>query len=240
MRVAQVAVVAVPSGGCPWRWPSWSWAGCTSRPPSAFRVSTVFQLVFPVVLVVLLATLVVGDPGRIDRAQPWLRVTTGVMIGLISVWSVGAVGRLVVGILQKAVFTTPTELLTVGAVTWITNVIAFALWFWYLDETLVARAADGARGRPGFRFCEQDIPELVDEGWYPQFVDYLALSFNTSTALQSPTSHRSGTGRSCASWRRRQDLPDSRRAGRRAGGERPVTPRRARSRVSRPDPGGEP
>ena len=152
--------------------------------PSAFRVSVVFQLVFPVVLVILLATLVVGDPGRIDRAQPWLRVTTGVMIGLISVWSVGAVGRLVVGILQKAVFTTPTELLTVGAVTWITNVIAFALWFWYLDEGgPVARAADRAPGRPGFRFCEQDIPELVDDGWYPQFVDYLALSFNTSTAF---------------------------------------------------------
>jgi hypothetical protein len=97
--------------------------------PSAFRVSAVFQVVFPVVLVVLLATLVVGDPGRIDRASRWLRVTTGVMIGLITLWSVAAVGRLVVGILQKAVFTTPTELLTVGAVTWITNVIAFALWF---------------------------------------------------------------------------------------------------------------
>ena len=69
--------------------------------PSAFRVSVVFQVVFPVVLVVLLVTLILGDPGRIDRAQPWLRVTTGAMIGLITVWSVAAVGRLVVGISRR-------------------------------------------------------------------------------------------------------------------------------------------
>jgi hypothetical protein len=34
-----------------------------------------------------------------------------------------------------------------------------------------------------FRFPEQDLPEVVGSGWYPQFVDYLALSFNTSTAF---------------------------------------------------------
>src|SRR4051794_1329843 len=106
------------------------------------------------------------------------------MIGLISAWSVGAVVRLVVGIVQKAVFTTPAELLTAGAVTWIINIIAFALWYWHMDGGgPVARATDRLSGRSAFRFCEQDIPELVEDGWYPQFVDYLAVSFNTSTAF---------------------------------------------------------
>jgi len=37
---------------------------------------------FIVILVVLLAVLVVGDPGRIDRDSAWLRVMTGTLIGL--------------------------------------------------------------------------------------------------------------------------------------------------------------
>ena len=152
--------------------------------PSAFRVSGVFQGVYSAVLVILLLVLVVGDPGRIDRPQRWLRVTTGVMIGLVTVWSLGAVARLVVGILQQAAFTTPSDLLTAGSVTWITNVIAFALWYWYLDGGgPVARALDEPTRRPAFRFREQDIPELLEDGWYPQFVDYLTLSFNISTAF---------------------------------------------------------
>jgi uncharacterized membrane protein len=152
--------------------------------PSAFRVSVAFQVTYWTVLVLLLAVLIVGDPGRIDKARRWLRLTTGAMIALVTVWSLGAVARLVVGILQKAVFTTPTDLLTAGAVTWITNIIAFALWYWYLDGGgAVARAADQLTSRPAFRFREQDLPELVDDGWYPQFVDYLTLSFNISTAF---------------------------------------------------------
>jgi cell division protein FtsW (lipid II flippase) len=36
---------------------------------------------FIVVVVVLLAILVIGDPGRIDRESRWLRVLTGSLIG---------------------------------------------------------------------------------------------------------------------------------------------------------------
>jgi hypothetical protein len=38
---------------------------------------------------------------------------------------------------------------------------------------------------PAFRFPEEEIPALADAGWYPQFVDYLALSYNTSTAFST-------------------------------------------------------
>ena len=37
-----------------------------------------------VVLVALLAILIVGDPGRIDRDSRWLRALTGTLIGVIS------------------------------------------------------------------------------------------------------------------------------------------------------------
>ena len=92
--------------------------------------------------------------------------------------------RLVVGILQKADFSTPGQLLSLGAAVWSTNVIAFALWYWHLDSGgPVARAHRKDTGLPAFRFPEHDIDSLMDSGWYPQFVDYLALSFNTATAF---------------------------------------------------------
>jgi hypothetical protein len=95
--------------------------------------------------------------------------------------------RLLVGILQHAAFTTPGQLLTSGAAVWCTNIIAFALWYWHLDSGGPAARAHGLpAGLPAFRFPEHDIASLIDSGWYPQFVDYLALSFNTATAF-SPT-----------------------------------------------------
>ena len=39
------------------------------------------------------------------------------------------------------------------------------------------------KGLPAFRFPEQDVDSLAESGWYPQFVDYLALSFNTAAAF---------------------------------------------------------
>jgi hypothetical protein len=40
--------------------------------------------VLPVVLLGLLAVLIIGDPARIDRQKAWLRVTTGIVIALLT------------------------------------------------------------------------------------------------------------------------------------------------------------
>jgi uncharacterized membrane protein len=155
--------------------------------PEDFRVASAAVFAYPAFLLVLLGILIVGDPGRIDREKRWLRITTGVMIAVITVAAAVSAVRLVVGILDKADFATPGQLLAVGAVVWITNVIAFALWYWHLDCGGPAARANGTgTGLPAFRFPEQDIESLATAGWYPQFVDYLALSFNTSMAF-SPT-----------------------------------------------------
>src|ERR1022692_2386171 len=54
--------------------------------------------VLVLVLAVLLAVLVIGDPGRIDRDSTWLRVATGTLIGVISLVNATAVIRLVAAI----------------------------------------------------------------------------------------------------------------------------------------------
>ena len=90
---------------------------------------------FLVLLVVLLAALVIGDPGRIDRDRPWLHNLTNVIIGLIFIANADAAVRLVVGIIDVSNFTQDAKvLLASGAAIWLTNIIAFALWYWNLDR----------------------------------------------------------------------------------------------------------
>jgi hypothetical protein len=152
--------------------------------PADFRIAQVARFGYPALLFLLLGLLVVGDPGRIDRERRWLRVATGVMIGAMTAGIAVSAVRLVVGILTRADFSTPGQLLSLGASIWSTEVIAFGLWFWHLDSGgPVARAQGRHKGLPAFRFPEQDVDSLAESGWYPQFVDYLALSFNTAAAF---------------------------------------------------------
>ena len=142
---------------------------------------------FVVVLVALMAALIIGDPGRIDRDRTWLRVLTGVLIGVITLVNAGSSIRLVYSIVRTEPFTNSADTLLVsGAVIWVTNVIAFGLWYWDLDRGGPAARAHGSAISPAFVFPEMSNPEQVRDGWYPSFVDYLHLSFNTSMAF-SPT-----------------------------------------------------
>ena len=140
--------------------------------PADFRASP--HWLYPVFMVAFLAVLIVGDPGRIDRQQRWLQVTTALMIGMITLVNAFSAARLIVGILTKGnSFDTAGQLLLIGAVVFLINVLSFALWFLDLD----------GGDRTAFVFPEMTVPELVPQRWYPVFIDYLALSFNTATAF---------------------------------------------------------
>jgi len=140
------------------------------------------------ILVVLLAVLVIGDPGRIDRDSTWLRVATGTLIGVISLVNATAVIRLVVAIISAhAAFTNNANvLLASGGAVWLTNVIAFGLWYWDLDRGGAAARARGTGRQPAFVFPEMSNTQYVGADWYPKFIDYLHLSFTTAMAF-SPT-----------------------------------------------------
>jgi hypothetical protein len=154
--------------------------------PPELRLNDARPLV-PIVLVVLMGALIVGDPGRIDRDKRWLRILTGSLIGLITVVNAGSSIRLVYGIFVDEPFTKSAgTLLRAGGIIWLTNAIAFGLWYWDLDRGGAAARALGSKVSPAFVFPEMTTPEFVREGWYPSFVDYLHLSFNTAMAF-SPT-----------------------------------------------------
>jgi len=154
--------------------------------PPELRINDASGLFLAVVGVMVVA-LILGDPGRIDRQATWLRVLTGALIGLITLVNAGSSVRLVVSIIYSEPFTqTARVLLACGGIIWLTNVIAFGLWYWDLDRGGAAARAAGSTARPAFLFPEMTSPEYAGEGWSPAFVDYLHLSFNTATAF-SPT-----------------------------------------------------
>ncbi len=140
-----------------------------------------------VVVTVLLGILMVGDPGRIDKQSGWLRAMTIFLIVVISADNLVQGGRLVVSILSTRPFTqNANQLLIAGGAIWLSNVIAFALWYWEADRGGAAARARGTTALPAFIFPEMLNPLFVEEGWYPKFVDYFHLSFTAATAF-SPT-----------------------------------------------------
>ena len=142
---------------------------------------------FVVVVVGLLVILIVGDPGRIDRDSASLRLLTGTLIGLISAVNAVAAVRLVAGIIGAVKFSTDANvLLASGGAIWLSNVIAFGLWYWDLDRGGAAARARGSSRQPAFVFPEMTNAQYVGHDWYPKFMDYLHLSFTTGTAF-SPT-----------------------------------------------------
>ncbi len=153
--------------------------------PTDFALTS--RWIYLVFLGLFLVVLIVGDPGRIDRQRRWLRLTTGGMLGLITLVTAISAVRLVLGILTSQDFTDASQLLTIGAIIWMTNVLAFALWFWDLDAGgAAARAVRSRTVAPAFVFPEMNLTNYVPADWYPKFVDYLVLSFNTALAF-SPT-----------------------------------------------------
>jgi len=155
--------------------------------PSDFRILPDLSFAYPLFLAAFLLVLIVGDPGRIDRQRRWLRTTTGLMIATITGATAFEAVRLVVGILTQASFDSAGQLLAIGGIIWLSNVVANALWYWDLDGGgSAARASGKPSAPPAFVFPEHSLTEIVPTGWYPRFVDYLTLSFNTSLAF-SPT-----------------------------------------------------
>jgi len=154
--------------------------------PTRYRVQPAW--VVPAVLLTLLAVLIAADPGRIDRQKTWLRVITSAVIAFITLANLFAAVRLVVDILtnNKLYARNPAALLATGGVIWVTNVVAFSLWYWDLDRGGAAARAHHPDKNPAFVFPEMQHSEYVAAGWVPRFVDYLSLGFWTAMAF-SPT-----------------------------------------------------
>lgn len=154
--------------------------------PEAYTVVPRLPLI--VMEVLLLLVLLALNPVRLSR-----RTTVGkwASLGLTAAITVDNTASAVVLdylILSGAVSNDPGKLLGGGAAIFVTNVIAFGIWYWELDRGGPFARGVGERPHPDFLFpqMDPDTAKLVAPNWRPTFVDYLYTSFTNVVAF-SPT-----------------------------------------------------
>lgn len=141
----------------------------------------------PLLVGLLLIALAIGDPGRIDRRSTVLRALRIGLVALLITQAGWSTSQLVIDLVKGGPETNDaTLLLTTGAVIWVGNNIAFALFYWELDGGGPAARAHGMPKYPDLAFPGQLNPQVVPQEWRPVFVDYLYLSLTNALAF-SPT-----------------------------------------------------
>jgi hypothetical protein len=143
-------------------------------------------LIPSVILALLIPTVITHHTGRsLLSAVFGLAVSVALTLGLITSLS----------LLIRALLThkpAPETLLASAASLWAANILVFALWYWRLDaggphqRDKRARHSNGDFLFPQMMMSEKALKEVGQQGWSPNFFDYLFLAFNTNTAF-SPT-----------------------------------------------------
>jgi hypothetical protein len=166
-------------------------------------VAVVVALVLPMLLVgslkgearalltivglVLLAAVIVTDPGRIDERTRLGRSLSIALLVILGIRAAFGTGRLVTELLEGAPqLDDPRTLLFAGFVIWLENGLVFSLFFWELDAGGPAARLHRVRAHPDFAFPQHMNPELAPPDWRPRYHDYLYLSLTNALAF-SPT-----------------------------------------------------
>jgi hypothetical protein len=142
----------------------------------------ILELIIPLAIVVMYTV----QSGRFRMSR-----TFGLaLLGVITIAEALSVSYLVVSLIDASQRSAPHDaaivLLRDASLLWIVNILTFALWYWELDA-----GGPGHRHRAGYHSTDFVFPQFTIDAeaagrWCPQFIDYLFLSFNTSTAF-SPT-----------------------------------------------------
>ncbi|MEV6284859.1 hypothetical protein [Kribbella sp. NPDC051770] len=136
----------------------------------------------------LLVPLVWANPFHLHRDEPWLRwvelVLLAVIVVINGIYLAGLIAYLTSGDANNGMVLVKAALLI-----WVTNVVAFAVWYWEVDRGgPFARAPEHEheteRADLLFPQMTADIPGW--EKWLPGFTDYLFVAFTAATAF-SPT-----------------------------------------------------
>jgi hypothetical protein len=133
----------------------------------------------PIVIVLSAMILIDAPPGReILLHLRW--VIAGTLTLLIVVHVVLLTLRLRDGSM-------PAVALLLGAAElWLLNVLTFALWYYYLDGGGPHQRHVAPYYSTDLIFPQRGLDDPYWHDWYPRFIDYFFLAFNTSTAF-SPT-----------------------------------------------------
>lgn len=134
----------------------------------------------------LLVGLTVFNPVRMNRSHPLARAGSLVLTASMTAANGISAALLIRAILLGHGTADPIVLMGSGAAIYVTNIVAFALWYWEFDRGGPVSRAGGVDPHPDFLFPQMATPEIAHPDWEPTFVDYLYVSFTNATAF-SPT-----------------------------------------------------
>ena len=149
-------------------------------------ISPLPRWLLPTLETALLVGLSIANPVRIERRGRAVRAASIALILLITIANAASAVLLIRAILTGPGGNDAGPLLATGASVWVTNVIAFALWYWEFDRGGPVHRAMGTVQHPDLLFPQMASPQLAAPDWEPEFTDYLYLSFTNATAF-SPT-----------------------------------------------------
>jgi hypothetical protein len=133
----------------------------------------------------LLIPLALGNPGRLTRESRDLRWLSVSLIALVSTANIASLSLLVHNLLRGGK-SGGRQLIYAAIAIWLTNVIAFALWYWELDRGGPLARMQPRHRQPDFLFPQMSTPWVTDRPWAPRFLDYLYTSLTNASAF-SPT-----------------------------------------------------
>jgi uncharacterized membrane protein len=139
----------------------------------------------PALEVALLAGLSLATPRQLQREHNTRRRVALAMTAVVSAANIASLVLLSRQLLHRG---SPNgrELITSGALIWLTNVIIFGLWYWETDRGGPGVRAAGHDQAPDFLFPQMSDDRIEPINWRPQFIDYLYISL-TNAAAFSPT-----------------------------------------------------
>jgi hypothetical protein len=171
------------------RWPSGvavvAIGGLLAALPSSL-VAGPRWLLLATVLVLLVPTIIFHRIGHHSLNQ----ILGYVVNGVVTLAMIASLALLITAVTAHTI--TPPQLLRSAAALWVSNILVFASWYWRLDaggpheRERTPGHADGAFLFPQMTMDPAAKRAAGEHEWEPNFVDYLFLAFNTSTAF-SPT-----------------------------------------------------
>ena len=140
----------------------------------------------PATELVLLAVVVALDPARQTRHARQVRYASLLLAAFVTVDNAVSAGLLDYDLVNGKTGNDAAILLASAASIYLTNIIAFGLWYWEFDRGGPVARAVSTRSHPDFLFPQMAAPQVVPPDWEPAFIDYLYVSFTNATAF-SPT-----------------------------------------------------
>lgn len=161
-------------------------AGLYAALPSSLFVGAPRWFVAAVVVALLVPTEITHRRGNHSLNQFFGYILNGIVTAAMAISLVLLIAAVTKHTIQ------PQELLLSAAALWIANFVVFASWYWRLDaggpheRALTPGHTDGAFLFPQMTMHPEAKIAAGEQHWEPNFIDYLFLAFNTSTAF-SPT-----------------------------------------------------